>query len=80
VPVAPRFYIIYDGRACGAQGTDGASVLFAVGEDRTEAVEAMAMYGQCALYSYAQAGRTLSGERWECDGTAEAIQQARRPC
>lgn len=62
-----RLYIIYDGRACGAQGTENAEVLYAVGTDRDEAIEAMSSYGQCSLYSYRNHTYRLTDERWEYD-------------
>lgn len=66
-----RFFIIYDGRACGDQGTDDAAVLFAVGNDRQEAIAAMSDFGQCALYSYVRQQGMLTDERWECDEAGE---------
>lgn len=66
-----RVYIIYDGRACGNQGTNNASILFAVGHDRKEATDYMEtdIYGQCALYSYRYGGHgtSLTDEQWEGD-------------
>ncbi len=62
-----RYYVIYDGRARGGQGTDDAAILFSVGYDRQEAEAAMTGYGDCALYSYVLVRGALIGERWERD-------------
>lgn len=65
-PAGNRMYILYDGRACGGQGTDDATVLVACSSDR-EARGYKGDYGQMACYSYAVNGQELSDERWEWD-------------
>ncbi len=61
-----RTYILYDGRACGAAGTEDASVLVACDSNR-EAKSYKGDYGQMACYSYAVNGDQLSDERWGWD-------------
>ena len=61
-----RMYILYDGRACGAAGTEDASVLVACGSNK-EAHYHRGEYGEMACYSFAVAGDKLVDERWEWD-------------
>lgn len=61
-----RVYILYDARACGGRGTNGAAVLemcFTMAAAR----EAEGDYGTMACYSYAMNGKPLEDEKWEWD-------------
>jgi hypothetical protein len=65
--VSERLYILYDSRACGAQGTEDASVLVAC-EDNKEARTYCGDYGAMACYSYAyDSDGSLIDERYEWD-------------
>lgn len=64
-----RFYVLYDGRACGGQPTDGASV-FCTANSLSEALRDAKDHGQTAIYSYKDTNDTLTDERWECDTDA----------
>lgn len=65
--MSDRLYILYDSRACGAQGTEDASVLEAC-EDDADARSACGDYGAMACYSYAHGpDSTLVDEKWEWD-------------
>lgn len=65
--MADRLFILYDSRACGAQGTEEASVLVAC-EDNKEARSYCGDYGAMACYSYAHGDSgTLIDEQWEWD-------------
>lgn len=61
-----RTWILYDGRACGGQGTEDASVLVCCGSNQ-EAKSYRGEYGDMACYSYAEKGTELTDERWEWD-------------
>jgi hypothetical protein len=61
-----RAWILYDERACNAQGTDEATVLVAC-DSETEAVSYKGEFGAMACYSYAVHGKTLTDEQWEWD-------------
>lgn len=62
-----RFYVLYDGRACGNQGTYDATCLASSGPEE-EALEDRELFGcQLACYSYAIQGDTLTDEKWEWD-------------
>jgi hypothetical protein len=58
-------YVLYDGRACGDQDTDAASMFCAGIKDIAEAVEMAPSYGQCALYRYTETAPFEHGhEKW----------------
>lgn len=61
-----RTYLLFDSRACGAQGTEDASVLVAC-ESNREAKSYKGDYGAMACYSYRDDNGTLIDERWEWD-------------
>lgn len=61
-----RTWILYDSRACGAQGTEDASVLVVCGSEG-EARSWCGQFGAMACYSYAKDGGDLTDERWEWD-------------
>lgn len=63
----PRTYILYDSRACVAQGTGDASVFVACDSDE-EARSYCGDYGVMACYSYdVDANNNLINEKWEWD-------------
>ena len=64
--MSDRLYILYDSRACGAQGTDDASVL-STADSLEEARRDTDMFGACACYSYDTNGKYLIDARWEFD-------------
>jgi len=59
-----RVYILYDGRASDAMGTDEASVLVACESDE-EALSYRGEYGGMSCYSYDEDGSNLINERFE---------------
>jgi len=61
-----RVYILYDGRACGDQGTDDASPLVVCGRNK-EAKGHKGDFGAMACYSYRKDGKKLVDEQWEWD-------------
>lgn len=74
-----REYICYDGRACrfdgGSGKTDRATIM-----DIAATLELAlgSAIGQCAIYSYADDGESLTDERWECDCMDGRITHRRR--
>ena len=59
-----KLYIVYDGRACGDQGTDDAMVMVSC-DSLEEARSYNGDYGQVAIYSYdIYARNQLKNERW----------------
>ena len=66
-PEERRLYVLYDDRACGAQGTEDATVLVSC-ESEEEALSYRGDFGPMACYSYAIGpGDQLEDERWEWD-------------
>lgn len=62
-----RRYLLYDGRACGQQDTDFATVLVACESDK-EARSYKGEYGDMACYSYEiTENGDLVDEQWEWD-------------
>ena len=66
-PKPRRTFILYDGRACGNQGTDDASVLVGCDSDE-EAQSYKGDFGGMACYSYAiDKNNHLVDQQWEWD-------------
>jgi len=64
--MSKKLYILYDGRACGNNGTDDALVL-CTAQSEAEALQDADMFGETACYSYDAKGKTLTNEKWEWD-------------
>lgn len=66
--MSEKLYVLYDERACGAQGTDDAVVLCTAYSIK-EAEDDATMFGVTACYSYDvdEEGRTVLNEQWEFD-------------
>lgn len=61
-----RYYMLFDGRACGGRGTDDAVVLVSSGSQK-EARKDAKLFSEGACYSYRVEGDLLKDERWEWD-------------
>ena len=65
---AKRKYLLWDARACGAVGTDGADCLACCNSDK-EARSWCGEFGAMACYSYQMSadGKEAVDEHWEWD-------------
>lgn len=61
-----RLYMLYDGRATGARGTDTASVLF-TSRSYQDVLDLRNGYADVACYSYRQGEEYLEDEQWHWD-------------